>query len=125
MRANIIDLTGKRFTRLKVIEYYGNATGRGAHWWCKCDCGKMKIIKANNLKSGMTTSCGCRRKEILRDTKPRTKYITIDGETKSVKEWCRMFQIPIGTVYRRVWEKKLNYKDAITIPYRGRLIKSE
>lgn len=36
---NRIDLTGKRFGRLTVIEYAGKSK-----WICKCDCGTIKAM---------------------------------------------------------------------------------
>jgi hypothetical protein len=54
-----IDLTGKKFNRLLVIERNKTKTGQGTHWLCKCDCGKTKIINATSLKNGHTKSCGC------------------------------------------------------------------
>lgn len=35
-------------------------------WNCKCDCGKTFVVRAYNLKSGNTKSCGCLQKEIAR-----------------------------------------------------------
>ena len=37
-----IDLTGQRFGRLTVIRY-DHSEHDGAHWLCKCDCGKEKV----------------------------------------------------------------------------------
>ena len=59
----IIDLTGQRFGRLTVIERDFSRTGYGAYWLCKCDCGNIKSIRAQDLKSGHTQSCGCLRAE--------------------------------------------------------------
>lgn len=55
---NFKDLTGKKFGNLLVIEYKNNGK-----WLCKCDCGNEKIIRGNNLKRGLTKSCGCYNKE--------------------------------------------------------------
>lgn len=57
-----IDLTNKKFGRLTVIKRVENK-GKETCWLCKCDCGNEKIIKAKNLKSGTTQSCGCLHKE--------------------------------------------------------------
>lgn len=60
----MVDLTGKRFGRLVVIQRMDNAKNRKLRWLCKCDCGKEKIILGYHLKSGHTKSCGCLRKEV-------------------------------------------------------------
>lgn len=58
-----IDLTGKRFGRLIVIEREKDSalpSGQKRRMWlCKCDCGNEKIIGGNDLKRGNTKSCGC------------------------------------------------------------------
>lgn len=35
---------------------------------CKCDCGKETNVYIQNLRSGLTQSCGCRRDRIVRET---------------------------------------------------------
>jgi hypothetical protein len=60
--ANYVDLTGRRFRRLIVMERV--TTGMPAHkphWRCVCDCGKEVIVAASNLRSGNSKSCGCLR----------------------------------------------------------------
>ena len=57
-----IDLTGKRFGRLTVIEPT-EAIGLRYRWRCKCDCGKEVVVFGSNL--GKTTfSCGCYAREM-------------------------------------------------------------
>lgn len=62
-----IDLTGQKFGRLTVIaraENHIQTNGqRKTQWLCQCECGKKIIIKASDLKSGHTRSCGCLRIE--------------------------------------------------------------
>ena len=54
------DLINKKFGLLTVIEYAGKAKSRGKTIWkCKCECGTVKNIQDNHLKSGNTKSCGC------------------------------------------------------------------
>ena len=57
-KERIIDLTGKRYGRLLVIDYAGTLSHRSA-WQCKCDCGKVNIITSHGLRQGTTRSCGC------------------------------------------------------------------
>jgi len=54
------DLRNKKFGRLTVHSYNYGAYN-GAHWLCICDCGKVTIASASNLKRGKHRSCGCAR----------------------------------------------------------------
>ena len=58
----LIDLTGKRFGRLTVLEKVKEPY-RNVRWICRCDCGSIKTYDGNALKSGNTKSCGCFRIE--------------------------------------------------------------
>jgi len=54
------DLAGIKFGRLTV------ATRRqGKYWDCICDCGTLRTVPSDRLKSGHTTSCGCLRSEMV------------------------------------------------------------
>ncbi len=54
-----LDLTGQRYNRLTVLGPAENIGNRTA-WHCRCDCGKETVVRTNRLRSGHTTSCGCR-----------------------------------------------------------------
>lgn len=56
------DLTGKRFGKLYVIGVDENG-GRKTKYFCQCDCGNIKSIRADALIGGMTKSCGCIKKD--------------------------------------------------------------
>lgn len=72
-KPNYLDLTNQRFGRLvakrKVLGHSGHTVTKGgwhtisAMWECICDCGNTHIVASKNLKSGMTKSCGCLRRE--------------------------------------------------------------
>ena len=53
------NLTGQRFGKLLVIEYNGSDKGKRALYKCRCDCGTETIVRADSLRGGLTTSCGC------------------------------------------------------------------
>jgi hypothetical protein len=53
-----IDLQGRTFGRLKVIDYYGCVKGRSI-WICRCDCGKATFVRGEDLTKSHTVSCGC------------------------------------------------------------------
>ena len=46
-------------TRVKSGSSYSYA------YQCRCDCGNDRIVRAADLKSGNTTSCGCTKRAIL------------------------------------------------------------
>lgn len=58
-----IDLTNQKFNRLLVIRYVGNNKRHSSLWKCKCDCGNEIVVTSENLRTGHTTSCGCRGEE--------------------------------------------------------------
>lgn len=64
-----IDLTGQTFGFLKVLHQGENirTPNNRSHitWVCECKCGKIINVRSDSLRSGHTTSCGCRHKEVL------------------------------------------------------------
>lgn len=54
----MLNLVGKKFNRLLVIEESKAIKGRG-YSKCLCDCGNIKNILNNSLISNHTKSCGC------------------------------------------------------------------
>lgn len=53
------DLTGRKFGRLTVREYYGKDKYSHNLWLCYCECGKASIVESAALTSGKSRSCGC------------------------------------------------------------------
>lgn len=58
-----IDLTGRKFGRLTVVEENGRARKKRVIWRCKCDCGNEVDVLSAELTAGDTRSCGCIRRE--------------------------------------------------------------
>ncbi len=58
------DYTNKRYGRLVGVRYTGKKDKwRSLVWEWKCDCGSIIEMPANNIKKGLTKSCGCLRVE--------------------------------------------------------------
>lgn len=57
-----IDLTGKRFGMLTVLSRSERKDNHGLYWICRCDCGREKEVRGDNLKNGTAKSCGCTKK---------------------------------------------------------------
>ena len=89
MANHLIDLTGKRFGRLTVIERAEDRVRPGYKapmWKCKCDCGKVIITYGALLRKGLTRSCGCYAKERL----PIANKKYEDEDRYLVERWRRI-----------------------------------
>lgn len=58
----MIDMKGRRYGRLTVIEKSNEKGGNGKslYWKCQCDCGNIVIVNGRYLRNGDTKSCGCK-----------------------------------------------------------------
>ena len=66
---NIIGLKFGRLTVLSRVDDYCYPSGRhDAKYRCECECGKSVEVLGIHLRSGHTTSCGCLRADVARDT---------------------------------------------------------
>lgn len=54
---------GDHYGRLRVIASAIPDRHNRTVWRCRCECGAVKDIPANQLRTGKTTSCGCLRLE--------------------------------------------------------------
>ena len=85
-----LDLTGKRFARLVVIERaLENAPGNEVRWLCKCDCSNIVTVRRGDLIKEKVKSCGCLKSETSRDN---GKSSITHGMTKTrlYQEWAGM-----------------------------------
>lgn len=61
-----IDISGMKFGRLTALHPNGhdiNPSRKHILWACVCECGKELDVRLNSLRSGVTKSCGCLKKE--------------------------------------------------------------
>lgn len=55
-----LDLTGKRYGKLVVINFTGEVNAHGEKLYkCQCDCNNITIAATGKLQNGDTKSCGC------------------------------------------------------------------
>ena len=64
-----MDLTGKTFSYLTVIERFGKTSNGTIIWKCLCKCGKTHFASTNSLNQYVVKSCGCLKQEWI-DSKP-------------------------------------------------------
>ena len=62
-RLDMAAMLGTRVGRL-VLQSIGEPQGAHKTFLCVCDCGNTKTVRAEVLRRGATTSCGCYAKEI-------------------------------------------------------------
>lgn len=64
------DISGQQFGRFTAVSRADDdVSPTGYHftmWLCRCDCGSEKIVNAQNLKRGLSKSCGCLRDELAK-----------------------------------------------------------
>lgn len=62
----LVDIRGRRFGRLRVVDRAGASSDNKATWECICDCGNTAVVIGRLLRCGMTRSCGCYNAEAAR-----------------------------------------------------------
>lgn len=92
MPAIRIELTNKKFGKLKALKYLGNKK-----WQCVCECGEQKIATSEHLRKGKTTHCGCSRK---------TKKIDIFGNNLSYEDLSKITGLSINTIKSRAMDRR-------------------
>jgi hypothetical protein len=58
-----IEMLGGSFGRLVVVDVVDVPGRRAKGLLVECDCGTRKVVRANNVRSGATRSCGCLERE--------------------------------------------------------------
>lgn len=95
-----LDLTGERYGRLTALCPTESRSKHGSVIWVfRCDCGNEKEIPCENVRSGVTRSCGCLGRE------SRINAHTVHGKRRH-----RLYGVWIG-IKTRCYNKNIkNYK---------------
>lgn len=98
-----INLTGKKFGRLRIIQYTKTKDQVRGFWECVCDCGNTAFRKAVNLLNGSSRSCGCLQKEAITKTghKNATHRLAKTPEWNSWRSMIARCENPNATGYAR------------------------
>ena len=90
-----VDLTGKRFGRLIVIEESEpqkrkDGKGQKRVWKCLCDCGNITFTIQDLLVGGHSKSCGCLQREGMPPNPESVtrKYKRLYGIWRGIKDRC-------------------------------------
>lgn len=87
--SKILDLTGQKFGRLKVLQFI-EIRKHHSYWLCKCNCGNITEVSNSSLRSGKVKSCGCLRKEVTRQNAIKTKTTHHLTNTRIYNIWRSM-----------------------------------
>lgn len=83
-----MDIVGKTFNHLTVIEYAGKNKHKKKLYKCKCNnCGNEKIMIGTEVKNGYSKSCGCLTKQNLKRKHGMTGT-PIYKKWKNIKRRC-------------------------------------
>lgn len=104
----LIDLTGRKFGRLRVLTRTDDKRKGVPQWLCICSCGGSTVVAGMHLRTGHTKSCGCIVDELRRRRGPdspsfRTGVVLAnqDGYLKELVSGKYVLQ------HRLVMERKL------------------
>lgn len=86
---HFIDITGEKFGRLTAIEHIKGCRGNPPKWKCICECGNITYVETNKLKSGHTTSCGCKLQEV-KDSIANLNKTHGQSNTRLYQTWQNM-----------------------------------
>ncbi len=78
----MIDLTGQQFGALRPIRfipYKEHRVVKRAFWLCECRCGRLLLVRADNLRYGISTQCSICRNDPAHRSR-FVKEVTADGQ---------------------------------------------
>lgn len=82
-----VDLSGRDFGKLHVIERVDNSKTGIVRYKCKCECGNETIVASGHLLSGSIQSCGCWKQSHLEGNV--IKYFKSRGYINTVDYECQ------------------------------------
>ena len=106
---------GRQFNHLKVLSY----TVRSDHRMvaiCKCNCGVVKAVRVDHLKSGAIKSCGCfHKKHGLRKTVFYQRYQKMLYRCNDPK--CDSYKYYGGRGIRVEFKSFIHFRDTMYLKY--------
>lgn len=85
------DLSNREFGRLTVVKKSHN-DGKNTWWLCRCTCNNETIVRGDRLLKGITSSCGCLRKEVASDVQKANFTKHGLSKTRLYRIWVNMIQ---------------------------------
>lgn len=123
-----MDIVGKTFNHLTVIEYAGKNKYGKKLYKCKCNnCGNEKIMIGTEVKNGYSKSCGCltkqnlKRKHGMTGTPIYKKWKNIKGRCFNPNASNYKWYGERGITMCEEWKNDFSkfYEDVGDIPFEG------
>lgn len=83
-----LDLVGKKYGRLTVLEKLPERRHGSVVWRCRCDCGNFDAVTTGELRYGRHTSCGCYQRERA----SQSSVTHGQSKTRLYRIWCAMIK---------------------------------
>jgi len=101
MKHTFLDMVGKRYGKIVVLEVYYKPGSSRVYAKIVCDCGKVSESLAEPIKLGLKKSCGCGQKQ---EWRRKLKGIDVEGETKElgVSGFARKYGVSRMLVYKEL-----------------------
>lgn len=109
-----IDITGKKFHKLTVINYAFTKNWK-AYWNCLCDCGKEKIVAGTKLRT-RTKSCGSCKPKKIKVPKPKL----VKDERYWITKWVKRNLLRKSDRANFLSRRKLNIEQVVELAIIGK-----
>lgn len=90
------DLTGQKFSRLRVLRQVENNHHNQTQWLSRCECGTEIVTRSMDLTTGNTKSCGCLKADVQRERMAAANFkhgASIHGErSRAYIAWMNIIQ---------------------------------
>ena len=93
-----VEMIGKRFASFLVLERTDNDNLGRRRFLCRCDCGRTVPVVGMHLRSGNTTSCGCRRSPDITG-KRFGRLVALHSAPSTDGHTCWLFQCDCGRTH--------------------------
>lgn len=108
-----VEMIGKRFGHIVIIKEAEKNKHGQKMWECHCDCGKYSTLCGSSLRSGSSTSCGCRTGKEFNQKEYMAAYLKANRKQLALKaaEYYKTHTARISA-YRKANHKQIALKAA-------------
>ena len=121
MAKSIIIKKGDKYGRLTIVKEV-EQKNKKRRFLCRCDCGNEIIVTLGNLRSGNTTSCGCKKKVNREFNEEHKRKISESNKGKKMSLQSRYKNMYNSLNYNVTLEWLMNFEDIDKLRFLNKLI---